>query len=413
MKNELINRLISYAKVDTQSNASSETCPSTPGQLTLGRMLVEELNKVGLVDVTTDDNGYVMATLPANSDKDIPTIGFLAHLDTATDFTGKNVNPQLVENYDGNDIVLNESLNVVLSPSHSPELTKYIGHTLMTTDGTTLLGADNKAGIAEIMTAMEYLVQHPEIKHGKIRVAFTPDEEIGRGPHKFDVKAFDAKYAYTMDGGPLGELQYESFNAAGAMITVKGKNVHPGTAKGKMINSMKIAMEINNLLPVEEAPESTEGYEGFYHLVSIEGDVELTKMHYIIRDHDKTKFANRKETLSNIVNQLKETHGENTIILELKDQYYNMGEKILPVKEVVDIAHEAMTNLEITPIVEPIRGGTDGSQLSYMGLPTPNIFTGGENYHGKFEYISIDNMAKATNVMIEVIKLYEQKATSK
>lgn len=413
MKNELINRLISYAKVDTQSNASSETCPSTPGQLTLGRMLVEELNKIGLVDVTMDDNGYVMATLPANSDKDITTIGFLAHLDTATDFTGKNVNPQLVENYDGNDIVLNDSLNVVLSPSHSPELTKYIGHTLMTTDGTTLLGADNKAGIAEIMTAMEYLVQHPEIKHGKIRVAFTPDEEIGRGPHKFDVKAFGAKYAYTMDGGPLGELQYESFNAAGAMITLKGKNVHPGTAKGKMINSMKIAMEINNLLPVEEAPESTEGYEGFYHLVSIEGDVELTKMHYIIRDHDKTKFANRKETLSNIVNQLKETHGENNIILELKDQYYNMGEKILPVKEVVDIAHEAMTNLEITPIVEPIRGGTDGSQLSYMGLPTPNIFTGGENYHGKFEYISIDNMIKATNVMIEVIKLYEQKATSK
>ncbi|PGZ94569.1 peptidase T [Bacillus sp. AFS029533] len=413
MKNELINRLISYAKVDTQSNASSETCPSTPGQLTLGRMLVEELNKIGLVDVTMDDNGYVMATLPSNSDKHIPTIGFLAHLDTATDFTGKNVNPQLVENYDGNDIVLNESLNVVLSPSHSPELSKYIGHTLMTTDGTTLLGADNKAGIAEIMTAMEYLVQHPEIKHGKIRVAFTPDEEIGRGPHKFDVKAFDAKYAYTMDGGPLGELQYESFNAAGAMITVKGKNVHPGTAKGKMINSMKIAMEINNLLPVEEAPESTEGYEGFYHLVSIEGDVEVTKMHYIIRDHDKTKFANRKETLSNIVNQLKEKHGENSIILELKDQYYNMGEKILPVKEVVDIAHEAMTNLEITPIVEPIRGGTDGSQLSYMGLPTPNIFTGGENYHGKFEYISIDNMVKATNVMIEVIKLYEQKATSK
>ncbi|MFB7138355.1 peptidase T [Gottfriedia sp. NPDC056225] len=410
MKNELINRLTSYAKIDTQSNASSETCPSTPGQLTLGRMLVEELNKVGLVDVTMDDNGYVMATLPANSDKEIPTIGFLAHLDTATDFTGKNVNPQLVENYDGKDIVLNESLNVVLSPSHSPELSKYIGHTLMTTDGTTLLGADNKAGIAEIMTAMEYLVQHPEIKHGKIRVAFTPDEEIGRGPHKFDVKAFDAKYAYTMDGGPLGELQYESFNAAGAMITVKGKNVHPGTAKNKMINSMKIAMEINNLLPVEEAPESTEGYEGFYHLVSIEGDVELTKMHYIIRDHDKEKFANRKETLTNIVSQLKETHGENSITLELKDQYYNMGEKILPVKEVVDIAYEAMTNLEIKPIVEPIRGGTDGSQLSYMGLPTPNIFTGGENYHGKFEYISIDNMITATSVMIEVIKLYEQKA---
>lgn len=413
MKNELINRLISYAKVDTQSDASSETCPSTPGQLTLGRMLVEELTKIGLVDVTMDDNGYVMATLPANSDKDIPTIGFLAHLDTATDFTGKNVKPGLVENYDGKDIVLNESLNIVLSKSHSPELSKYIGHTLITTDGTTLLGADNKAGIAEIMTAMDYLVQHPEIKHGKIRVAFTPDEEIGRGPHKFDVKAFDAKYAYTMDGGPLGELQYESFNAAGAMITVKGKNVHPGTAKGKMINSMKIAMEINHLLPAEEAPESTEGYEGFYHLVSFEGDVEQTIMHYIIRDHDKTKFVNRKETLTNIVDRLKETYGENSIILELKDQYYNMGEKILPVKEVVDIVYEAMTNLDIKPIVEPIRGGTDGSQLSYMGLPTPNIFTGGENYHGKFEYISIDNMIKATNVMIEVIKLYEQKAASK
>jgi len=410
MKNELISRLMSYAKVDTQSNASSETCPSTPGQLTLGRMLVEELNKIGLVDITMDENGYVMATLPANSEKDIPTIGFLAHLDTATDFTGKNVNPQLVENYDGNDIVLSEELNIILSPSHSPELSNYKGHTLMTTDGTTLLGADNKAGIAEIMTAMEYLIQHPEIKHGKIRVAFTPDEEIGRGPHKFDVNAFDAKYAYTMDGGPLGELQYESFNAAGATITVKGKSVHPGTAKGKMINSTKIAMEINNLLPQEEAPEYTDGYDGFYHLISIDGDVEQTKMHYIIRDFDKEKFNNRKETLTNIVNQLKEKHGENSITLEIKDQYFNMREKIEPVMEVVDIAYEAMKNLDISPIVEPIRGGTDGSQLSYMGLPTPNIFTGGENYHGKFEYISVDNMIKATNVMIEVIKLYEQKA---
>ncbi|WP_088042066.1 peptidase T [Bacillus sp. EAC] len=410
MKNELISRLMSYAKVDTQSNASSETCPSTPGQLTLGRMLVEELNKIGLVDITMDENGYVMATLPANSEKDIPTIGFLAHLDTATDFTGKNVNPQLVENYDGNDIVLSEELNIILSPSHSPELRNYKGHTLMITDGTTLLGADNKAGIAEIMTAMEYLIQHPEIKHGKIRVAFTPDEEIGRGPHKFDVNAFDAKYAYTMDGGPLGELQYESFNAAGATITVKGKSVHPGTAKDKMINSTKIAMEINNLLPTEEAPEYTDGYDGFYHLISIDGDVEQTKMHYIIRDFDKEKFNNRKETLTNIVNQLIEKHGENSITLEIKDQYFNMREKIEPVMEVVDIAYEAMKNLDISPIVEPIRGGTDGSQLSYMGLPTPNIFTGGENYHGKFEYISVDNMIKATNVMIEVIKLYEQKA---
>lgn len=410
MKNELMNRLISYAKVDTQSNASSNTCPSTPGQLTLGRMLVEELKEIGLVEVSMDENGYVMATLPANSDKDIPTIGFLAHVDTATDFTGKNVNPQIVENYDGEDIVLNDSLNIILSPKQSPELSKYKGHTLITTDGTTLLGADNKAGIAEIMTAMAYLVQHPEIKHGRIRVAFTPDEEIGRGPHKFDVKAFDAKYAYTMDGGPLGELQYESFNAAGATITVKGKSVHPGTAKGKMINSTKIAMEINHSLPVEEAPEFTDGYDGFYHLISIEGDVEKTKLQYIIRDFDKEKFHQRKETLNNIVNRLKETYGENSILLEMNDQYYNMREKIEPVKHVVDIAYEAMKNLDITPIVEPIRGGTDGSQLSYMGLPTPNIFTGGENYHGKFEYISVDNMIKATNVMIEVIKLYEEKA---
>jgi len=410
MKNELMNRLISYAKVDTQSNASNNTCPSTPGQLTLGRMLVEELKEIGLVDVTIDENGYVMATLPANSEKDIPTIGFLAHVDTATDFTGKNVNPQIVENYDGEDIVLNDSLNIILSPKQSPELSKYKGHTLITTDGTTLLGADNKAGIAEIMTAMAYLVQHPEIKHGRIRVAFTPDEEIGRGPHKFDVKAFDAKYAYTMDGGPLGELQYESFNAAGATITVKGKSVHPGTAKGKMINSTKIAMEINQSLPVEEAPEYTDGYDGFYHLISIEGDVEETKLQYIIRDFDKEKFQLRKETLNGIVNRLRGTYGENSILIEMNDQYYNMREKIEPVKHVVDIAYEAMKNLDITPIVEPIRGGTDGSQLSYMGLPTPNIFTGGENYHGKFEYISVDNMIKATNVMIEVIKLYESKA---
>ncbi|GGI16958.1 peptidase T [Gottfriedia solisilvae] len=410
MKNELMNRLINYAKVDTQSNASNNTCPSTPGQLTLGRMLVEELKEIGLVDVTMDENGYVMATLPANTEKDIPTIGFLAHVDTATDFTGKNVNPQIVENYDGEDIVLNDSLNIILSPKQSPELSKYKGHTLITTDGTTLLGADNKAGIAEIMTAMAYLVQHPEIKHGRIRVAFTPDEEIGRGPHKFDVKAFDAKYAYTMDGGPLGELQYESFNAAGATITVKGKSVHPGTAKGKMINSTKIAMEINQSLPVEDAPEYTDGYDGFYHLISIEGDVEETKLQYIIRDFDKEKFQQRKETLNSIVNRLRETYGENSILIEMNDQYYNMREKIEPVKHVVDIAYEAMKNLDITPIVEPIRGGTDGSQLSYMGLPTPNIFTGGENYHGKFEYISVDNMIKATNVMIEVIKLYEKKA---
>lgn len=410
MRNEMVDRFITYVKVDTQSNASNTTCPTTAGQLTLGNMLVEELKQIGMSDVTIDENGYVMATLPANTDKEIPTIGFLAHVDTATDMTGANVNPQFVENYDGNDIVLNESLNVILSPKEFPELPQYKGHTLITTDGTTLLGADNKAGIAEIMTAMHYLIQHPEIKHGKIRVAFTPDEEIGRGPHKFDVKAFDATYAYTMDGGPLGELQYESFNAAEAKVKIKGKNVHPGTAKDKMINSTKIAIEFQSKLPAEEAPEFTDGYEGFYHLISFNGDVEETNLYYIIRDFDKEAFASRKEKMQAIATKLQEKYGKDRIILEINDQYFNMGEKIEPVKEIVDIAYQAMKNLDIEPIIQPIRGGTDGSQLSYMGLPTPNVFTGGENYHGKFEYISVDNMVKATNVIIEIVKLYEQRA---
>ena len=410
MRKEMVERFITYVKVDTQSNASSTTCPTTDGQLTLGNMLVEELKQIGMSDVTIDANGYVMATLPANTDKEIPTIGFLAHVDTATDMTGANVNPQFVENYDGNDIVLNESLQVILSPKEFPELSQYKGHTLITTDGTTLLGADNKAGIAEIMTAMHYLIQHPEIKHGKIRVAFTPDEEIGRGPHKFDVKAFDATYAYTMDGGPLGELQYESFNAAEAKVKIKGKNVHPGTAKDKMINSTKIAMEFQSKLPADEAPEYTDGYEGFYHLISFNGDVEETNLYYIIRDFDKESFASRKEKVQAIAAELQEKYGEDRVILEINDQYYNMKEKIEPVKEIVDIAYQAMKNLDIEPIIQPIRGGTDGSQLSYMGLPTPNVFTGGENYHGKFEYISIDNMVKATNVIIEIVKLYEERA---
>jgi tripeptide aminopeptidase len=405
-----MERFISYVKVDTQSNESSDTCPSTPGQLTLAKMLVDELNRIGMKEVTIDENGYVMATLPATTEKQVPTIGFLAHVDTATDFTGKNVKPQIVEQYHGQDITLNNPLHIVLSPKDYPNLANYQGHTLITTDGTTLLGADNKAGIAEIMTAMNYLIQHPEIKHGKVRVAFTPDEEIGRGPHKFDVAAFNAKYAYTVDGGPLGELEYESFNAAYAKITIQGNNVHPGTAKGIMVNSSKIAMELNGMLPVNEAPEYTAGYEGFYHLLSITGDVEQTKLHYIIRDFDKEKFAARKAFMQTIVNDLKAKYGEENIILEMKDQYYNMKEKIEPVKEVVDIAYQAMKNLDIDPIVKPIRGGTDGSQLSYMGLPTPNIFTGGENYHGKYEFISVENMIKATNVIIEIIKLYEQEA---
>ncbi|WCF08249.1 peptidase T [Paenibacillus thiaminolyticus] len=410
MKNEIIQRFTTYAKVDTQSNDDSQTCPSTPGQLDLARLLVEELQAIGMQEVTLDENGYVMATLPANTDKDVPTIGFLSHLDTATDFTGANVNPQIVDNYDGNAIVLNEALQVVLSPADFPELANYKGHTLITTDGTTLLGADDKAGIAEIMTAMSYLIQHPEIKHGKVRVAFTPDEEIGRGPHRFDVAAFGAKYAYTVDGGPLGELEYESFNAAQAKITVKGTNVHPGSAKGKMINSAKIAMELHNRLPVEEAPEFTDGYDGFYHLISIQGDVEQTELRYIIRDFDKANFEARKAKLEAIVKELQGTFGEKSIILAMKDQYYNMKDKIEPVKHIVDIAYQAMKQAGVEPIITPIRGGTDGSQLSYMGLPTPNIFTGGENYHGKFEYVSADNMVKATEVIIEIIKLYEQQA---
>ncbi|OAT71225.1 peptidase T [Parageobacillus thermoglucosidasius] len=410
MKQEIIERFTKYVKVNTQSDPNSNTCPSTPGQLELGKMLVKELKAIGMEDVTMDENGYVMATLPANTDKDVPTIGFLAHMDTATEFTGENVNPQIVENYDGGDIVLNESLNIVLSPKDFPELANYKGHTLITTDGTTLLGADNKAGIAEIMTAMAYLIQHPEIKHGKVRVAFTPDEEIGRGPHKFDVAKFGAKFAYTVDGGPLGELEYESFNAAEANITIKGKNVHPGTAKGKMINSMKIAMEFHGQLPANEAPEHTEGYEGFYHLLSFQGNVEETMLHYIIRDFDRQQFEARKAKMQEIAAKLQEKYGKERIMIEIKDQYYNMKEKIEPVREVVDIAYEAMKNLNIEPKISPIRGGTDGSQLSYMGLPTPNIFTGGENFHGRYEYISVDNMIKATNVIIEIIKLFEQKA---
>lgn len=409
LRSEMIKRFTTYVKIDTQSNEANETCPSTQGQLTLANLLVEELKSIGMEEVSIDENGYVMATLPANTDKAVPTIGFLAHLDTATDFTGANVKPQIHEDYDGNEIILNNDLQIVLSPKDFPSLNQYKGHTLITTDGTTLLGADNKAGIAEIMTAMEYFIQHPEIKHGKIRVAFTPDEEIGRGPHKFDVAAFNAKYAYTVDGGPLGELEYESFNAAAAKVTIKGNNIHPGTAKGKMVNSTKIAMQFNSKLPVNEAPEFTEGYEGFYHLLSFNGDVEETKLSYIIRDFDKDKFNARKAKMEAIVQELKQKYGQDKILLEMKDQYYNMKEKIEPVKGIVDIAHEAMEMLDIAPIVKPIRGGTDGSQLSYMGLPTPNIFTGGENYHGKFEYISVDNMEKAVNTIVNIIKLFEEK----
>ncbi|WP_131503560.1 peptidase T [Exiguobacterium sp. s166] len=408
MKHDLIRRLTTYAKIDTQSDYASTTVPTTDGQWTLARLLVDELKEIGMSDVTVDENGYVMATLPANTDADIPTIGFLAHLDTATDFTGTNVNPQIVEGYDGEDLVLNPTIPVILSPKDFPALKNYVGHTLMTTDGTTLLGADNKAGIAEIMTAMHHLLTHPEIKHGRIRVAFTPDEEIGRGPHHFDVAAFDAKFAYTVDGGPLGELEYESFNAAAAEIVFHGTNVHPGTAKDKMVNSQKHAMAFQNRLPGDEAPEFTDGFEGFYHLISFEGSVEKTTAQYIIRDFDRTKFEARKHFLTALVEEWNKKYGAGSVEIKLNDQYYNMREKIEPHMEIVDIAHAAMESRGITPIIKPIRGGTDGSQLSYMGLPTPNIFTGGENYHGKFEFISVDNMVKATEVVVAIAERFAQ-----
>ncbi|WHX25263.1 peptidase T [Virgibacillus halodenitrificans] len=410
MKEELVERFTTYVKIDTQSNEQNEATPSTDGQFILADLLVNELKEIGMEDVSVDEHAYVMATLPANTDKDIPTIGFLAHMDTATDFTGRNVNPQLIENYNGKDITLNEELNITLSTEKFPELSTYKGHTLITTDGTTLLGADNKAGITEIMTAMAYLINHPEIKHGEIRIAFTPDEEIGRGPHKFDVARFNAEYAYTVDGGPLGELQYESFNAADARITFTGNSVHPGTAKNKLVNAARIAAAFINKFPEQETPEHTEQLEGFYHLISMEGDVERAEVNYIIRDFDRDKFAERKSTVEKLVDQIRKEYKAVKVELKITDEYYNMREKIEPVKEVVDIAYQAMENLNIKPIVQPIRGGTDGSQLSYMGLPTPNIFTGGENFHGKYEYVSVDNMEKATQVIVEICELFAKQS---
>ncbi len=408
LKEDIIKRFTSYVKVNTQSNEDNPACPSTPGQLTLGKQLVGELKAIGMSDVTVDANGYVMATLTANTDKDVPVIGFMSHLDTATDFTGEGVNPQFVENYDGKDIVLNKAKNIVLSPATFPELKHYVGHMLITTDGTTLLGADDKSGISEIMTAMDYLLRHPEIKHGKVRIAFTPDEEIGRGPHKFDVAAFGAKLAYTVDGGALGGLEYENFNAAEARVIFHGSNVHPGSAKGKMLNSIKMAVDFQNQIPADKTPERTEGYEGFYHLLTFTGDVEQTKLIYIIRDFDKAEFAAKKAFIRELADKLQKKYGEKAIELKLEDQYYNMKEKVEEHKEVVDVAYKALKNLGIEPQVLPIRGGTDGAQISYMGLPTPNLFTGGENFHGKYEYISVDNMVKATQTIVEITRLFAE-----
>ncbi|WP_146552877.1 peptidase T [Rummeliibacillus sp. SL167] len=408
MKETVIERLVRYAKIDTQSNEESQTTPSTEKQWDLIHILENELKEIGMEEISVDENGYLFATLPSNSDKEIPTIGFLAHVDTATDYTGTNVKPQRHDNYDGGDIQLNAE--VVLSPKNSPELVNYIGQTLITTDGTTLLGADDKAGIVEIITAMEYLIQHPEVKHGKIRVGFTPDEEIGRGPHKFDVERFNANYAYTIDGGPLGELQYESFNAAAAKVTTHGTNVHPGSAKGKMVNSITMAIKFQEMLPKEAVPEATEDREGFIHLMNFNGEVEKTTLSYIVRDHNREAFEAKKALMKEAEKAIKSEYGEDAITVDIHDQYYNMAEKILPVKEIVDIAQKAMENLDIKPLILPIRGGTDGSQLSYMGLPTPNIFAGGENMHGKYEYVSAETMVKATEVIIEIVQLFEQKA---
>ncbi|MEY2365527.1 peptidase T [Lysinibacillus capsici] len=408
MKEQVIERLIRYAKIDTQSDFTSETTPSTQKQFDLLHVLKDELAEIGLTDITLDENGYLFASLEANTEKEVPTIGFLAHVDTATDYTGTNVKPQRVDNYDGGDIQLNE--NLVMSPTDFPELKNYVGQTLITTDGTTLLGADDKAGIAEIMTAMEYLIKNPTIKHGKIRVAFTPDEEIGRGPHKFDVAAFGADYAYTMDGGPLGELQFESFNAAGVKVITKGTSVHPGSAKNKMVNAITMAIAFQNEMPADAVPEKTEGYEGFIHLMSFKGALEHTELSYIVRDHDRQKFEEKKQLMCDAAAKIQAQFGEHALSITIEDQYYNMGEKIEPVKEIVDIARTAMEKLDITPNTLPIRGGTDGSQLSYMGLPTPNIFAGGENMHGKFEYVSAETMEKATQVIIEIVQLFEQQA---
>lgn len=400
----LLNRFLSYVKIDTQSDPNSNTTPSTQKQWDLAHKLVKELKEIGLTDVTIDENAYIMATLPSNIDKNVPTIGFISHFDTTPDFSGTNVNPQIVRNYDGKDIVLNQEKNIVLSPDYFDDLLQYKGQTLVTTDGTTLLGADDKAGIAEIITAMEYLVAHPEIKHGTIKVGFTPDEEIGRGAHKFDVSKFGADWAYTMDGSQIGELEYENFNAAGAKITIAGKSVHPGYAKGKMVNAIGIAQELMAKLPSDEVPEHTSGREGFFHVHTLQGEIENATIELIIRDHDRENFEARKVLLQDSVDKLNGIYN-NAIILELEDQYYNMKEKVTPVFHIVEIAKQAMDELGITPIIKPIRGGTDGSQLSYMGLPCPNIFAGGHNFHGKYEYVPVESMQRAVDVIVKICEL--------
>lgn len=401
---KLVERFIRYAQVNTRSDESSKTCPSTPGQLELARLLTSEMRGIGLQDITLDENGYVMATLPANIANDTPVIGFLAHLDTSPDFKSDQVKPQILEHL-GKPLTLNIKENIVLSPVDFPVINNYIGQQLITSDGTTLLGADDKAGIAEIITAMEYLINHPEIKHGPVRIAFTPDEEIGRGADRFDLHKFNATYAYTVDGGALGEIEYENFNAAKAKISIQGLNVHPGTAKNKMKNSMLIAMELNSMLPASEVPEHTEAYEGFFHLTEISGTVDATTLNYLIRDHDMKLFNKKKDLLIKIVDHLNIKYGPRTVKLIMVDQYYNMKEKIEPVFEIVVQARKAIQSRGITPRIIPVRGGTDGSRLSFMGLPCPNLFTGGHNFHSRYEFIPVKSMEKAVDVIVRIVEM--------
>ena len=410
MKTEILNRFLSYVAIDTRSDDTSTTFPSTAKQFDMLNLLHDQLNAFGLADVSIDANGYVMGTLPSNTSKKVPVIGFVAHVDTSPDMSGTDVKPRLVENYDGKDVLLNAEKNIILSPSDFPELREYQGQTLIVTDGTTLLGADDKAGVTEIMAAIAYFVNHPEIEHGTIKVGFTPDEEVGRGVDFFDVKKFGADFAYTMDGGGIGELEYENFNAAGAKVTIQGRNIHPGYAKNKMKNAILMATEFNALLPVNERPEFTQDYEGFYHLIKMEGSVENAFIQYIIRDHDRPKFEHKKKLFKDCVDFMNKRYGENSFTLEMKDQYYNMREMVEPVYHVVDTAQEAMEQLGIVPKVVPIRGGTDGARLSYMGLPCPNIFAGGHNFHGKMEYVPLESMVKATEVILKIVELYTKRA---
>ncbi len=407
---EIIDRFIKYVTIDTQSDPNNAAFPSTEKQWDLAKVLVKDLETIGMKEVTLDDNCYIMATLPSNLEYNVPTIGFIAHIDTSPDYSGTKVNPKIHKNYNGNDIVLNKKEGIVLSPNYFEDLLLYKGQTLITTDGTTLLGADDKAGITEIVSAMKYLIEHPEIKHGKIRIAFTPDEEVGKGAHLFDVEKFGAEWAYTMDGSQIGELEYENFNAAGAKVTITGKIVHPGYAKGKMVNSLLIANEFINKLPKKEVPEHTEGYEGFFHLYDLKGTVEKTELQYIIRDHDMELFEKRKSHFQNLAESINEAAGSNVISIEIQDQYYNMKEKIEPVMHIVDIAEEAMKSIGIKPLIKAIRGGTDGSQLSYKGLPCPNIFAGGHNFHGRYEYVPVESMIKATEVIVKIAEITGKRA---